>query len=1545
MSEISVKLKDGRTATFDSSTYNEQKRDFLRQNAAVWSEAHEKAILKAQLKTDVEQYIPKPSRTLAALGRQASRPQRALFAGVRAAQEGKPILPEVVKGAKLETEPTYYDIIASAQGKKKEDLNFLEKTAGFAGEILFDPLNFIPSKAITKPVGKAAELISKAPGVKQVIEAVKAPAVRAEVKGAAQKAALIERGKQAEATVKGVSETLAPSAPVRALPTVERKGAREAAAMVADPETTILLGLKKKMSEASKKVEEIKGAYPEPPRRFEGDELVSPKIERTPEYKKMVAEGRVIKEVPPVPKNIIDSGEITNMSTEDLIKYKQNTDISDRELEDLLFGKEGGAKYRKLLKQENSIDVEKADRASTARQAMEDKLTKAQQDRLYGIGEEEYSSPEILDEIIKNRKNIDAWSGTKTIDPMVAREMAQRIAKVEPNMAWSEMSIDQKLAYDQLAHLYKVANENKWDTKELTYMIYEEYGKRFNNWNDAAEMTRQLVNKLKSTKRIGESQKAASVTQALKTEPAKIGYEFAPGDIDILLGERARGSISKATFQNKARELIKKIGFTDEQRKAMEAGADFQYNSRVWSQLTDDEYAEITKNLSEFQKTGDTNSYIKALSQLDSTQAAKNWKKVTQSGADIPVTEATRSTLIKRLNAAGFDNRTIKETMRDMYGAESVGALTEKEAQMLDYFLKTSRVKNGKRIYDDIGHVATAEFVKPLNLRAGQWNDTITKTMFGTPELVMRQFGAGHVFDAYKKGYNAMRTQAGSLFDELAAIQQSVRANPDAGGELFRALNASPEELFPELAPQLKAAIAQIKKVDSPVLPDELKQIVTEVREAQIASLKTPEMQAAARRIIEIYDELADAQKLPWKARIVNYVTNVTRDSAVKDFITGGYFNVVGGKLVAADTIKLEGKTLAKGAEITDDVLKSLRSSPDIPIELKRMLHYIDPKELRSQFLKKRKGSEYVVEDVWTALNAYIPTTLRNIHLNEPYKMARDIVNSEATKESFLADYLYWFNQSIRGNKMVWPKAGYTMSKAGAFARASNALANNTFLAALGLAPDSGLKNLTQGMNTIAELGTKWAVTGYRQLMTKEGYAALEASGVVKQFQLKQLRELGAESKIKGAAGQAYEKFGDVAMLPFQGAEFINRGSTYLGARAKWLAEHPGDLRGADKYGNEMVDKLQFNYTEVATPLMLQSPTTRAAFQFMTYPVKQSELVLSWIKNKEFDKLDRYLKLQYQMAKLGNLTDTDFTNFSAAGMLPVSSDLYEGGIKYQWSPLPQTIISTVGLLTGNSVEENRQNLKNMIPMAIPGGRYGKKVLDVTTTAIQSKAARERGEIPPGVAREYQSFGEFKSPLAERAPEEKKRDRPAVGAYVRKLAGLPQASLIEEFAKNRKEYFAGQDKKDIRDMNTKVARFMNKEKKTPKEYEALVKEGNKIGYPVEEVVRYDMAHPAGGRRKASPLDNYLKSRVRDKHEREVAMFLEYQIRGDNAKAKEYWQTNRLTVTEDDIKNRMKALWSISTKRKTAYDEYVALVNKYPQYALTQEERMSALTGIR
>lgn len=284
------------------------------------------------------------------------------------------------------------------------------------------------------------------------------------------------------------------------------------------------------------------------------------------------------------------------------------------------------------------------------------------------------------------------------------------------------------------------------------------------------------------------------------------------------------------------------------------------------------------------------------------------------------------------------------------------------------------------------------------------------------------------------------------------------------------------------------------------------------------------------------------------------------------------------------------------------------------------------PSAVYDPFLEKRLGAQGFKEDVWAALDAYVKRATRKTHLDPVLeriqaKSGSSVEFSPLEESQFRYIQRYINSVNMRPTELdnildntIKSMFGYRFGQR-PVTRLTSLLRRMTYRGMLGLNPGSALRNLSQGINTYAVLGEKYTALGYASLFKKGAMKELADEGV--------LANNFIQDRTLSATKKAMEKIDKGLFVFFDGAEKINRGAAYFGAKRKALnaGKTPEE---AIQYAKDIVAKTQFNFSSVDTPVAMSSDIVKTLAQFQTYTVKQTEFLAEMAKNKDFIGLTRY---------------------------------------------------------------------------------------------------------------------------------------------------------------------------------------------------------------------------------------------------------------------------------------------------------------------------------
>lgn len=296
--------------------------------------------------------------------------------------------------------------------------------------------------------------------------------------------------------------------------------------------------------------------------------------------------------------------------------------------------------------------------------------------------------------------------------------------------------------------------------------------------------------------------------------------------------------------------------------------------------------------------------------------------------------------------------------------------------------------------------------------------------------------------------------------------------------------------------------------------------------------------------------------------------------------------------------------------------------------ELAKLISSRVPSSVWNPFLEQRFGKAGFIEDTWQSLSAYIKRSERKIYLDP---ILKDI--AEKTNKGDLAtivdDSQYQYVKSFMaavnmqpGNiekftdNLIQTIAGYRFT-----ARPTYYLTHKArewvFRGLLGLNVSTAIRNLTQGVNTYAELGEKYTIIGYKDMLQaiKEGDPEVYKVGV--------LADNIVQDSALTSANRFWRNVDEGLMYLFNQTEKINRMSAYYGGKAKALASGATEEE-AIKIGKEVVRKTQFTYGSIDTPLLLRGPIAKLLLQFQSFTLKQAEFLGEKIAAKDVAGLLRF---------------------------------------------------------------------------------------------------------------------------------------------------------------------------------------------------------------------------------------------------------------------------------------------------------------------------------
>jgi len=427
-------------------------------------------------------------------------------------------------------------------------------------------------------------------------------------------------------------------------------------------------------------------------------------------------------------------------------------------------------------------------------------------------------------------------------------------------------------------------------------------------------------------------------------------------------------------------------------------------------------------------------------------------------------------------------------------------------------------------------------------------------------------------------------------------------------------------------------------------------------------------------------------------------------------YLDGKPVTLIGEEVPVANEIKQYLKKWADKLNLPDDkriasyithIFEKDFIQKEFDPDLAKIIQDKVPGSVYDPFLQERLGKQGYIEDAFRALDAYVKRATRKFHMDPALeKLSSASENLDIDSWNYVKQYADRLNlrpttwDNLLDNLVKSTPVGYKLGQR-PVANVTRKLRQQVYRGTLGLNVGSAIRNLTQGVNTYAQLGEKYTAIGYlkaiKAMMT--GSQELENAGV--------LRNSFIEDRGISATKKLWEKIDKGLFTFFEMAEKINRGSAYYGAKSKALAQGMSE-QDAVKAGLDLARKTQFTFGSVDTPVALQSDIIKFATQFQSFNIKQTEFLAEMFKSKQYSGLIRWLGANAViLLTLGKVMGWDWKD-----MVPFGGVL-EGQTPIGGSPV-FTLGRDIGALSTGGKDKYGQDMKpgqiatDLIPL-IPGG--------------------------------------------------------------------------------------------------------------------------------------------------------------------------------------------------------------------------------------------------
>lgn len=350
------------------------------------------------------------------------------------------------------------------------------------------------------------------------------------------------------------------------------------------------------------------------------------------------------------------------------------------------------------------------------------------------------------------------------------------------------------------------------------------------------------------------------------------------------------------------------------------------------------------------------------------------------------------------------------------------------------------------------------------------------------------------------------------------------------------------------------------------------------------------------------FEDYADQLGIPKEGRIKDYLPHI---------FEGKDYDMLEQTLAYYKSGKKDGKPLTD-AEIRqfEEKLSGIDANT---------LAYISSKntyKAKNGFLEKRRGAKDYSLDLEKILVAYHSKASADIAYKPAIASANELTPALTKEQNSYITAVFnalqgetdtIIEKSIDGAlSNLSSVTGRNLGGSGTTGRLSRGARNAIYNATIGGNVGSAIRNTQQMVNVFTEVGAKGVLeAGPRAL------SALKKGSPLRD----ELYRNGVFSNRQGSylQGGAMPKFKDKSTRALWGmfntTESLNRATAYFAGKDKWLAKHPGDIAGAEKYGAELAAKTNFKFSAIDIPVAMQGDMAKNFLQMQTYNVQQTQYI------------------------------------------------------------------------------------------------------------------------------------------------------------------------------------------------------------------------------------------------------------------------------------------------------------------------------------------------
>lgn len=459
-------------------------------------------------------------------------------------------------------------------------------------------------------------------------------------------------------------------------------------------------------------------------------------------------------------------------------------------------------------------------------------------------------------------------------------------------------------------------------------------------------------------------------------------------------------------------------------------------------------------------------------------------------------------------------------------------------------------------------------------------------------------------------------------------------------------------------------------------------------------------------------------------------------------------------------------------------IFERTKEGVEFPVDIAKKIQEQTAGSVYDPFLMERKGAPDFVKDTWRALEAYVKRGSRKANLDPALDMLKKAsAELDPATEKYIQRYSHRINlrptelDELFDNLIKQSPIGYKFTERPT-AYLSNKWRQMVFRGALGLNVGSAMRNLSQGVNTFAELGMKYTRQGYaetiKHLIRNDFDELIKHNVLLDDIVID--RELHATKRILG-------KMDDVLFALFDFAEKVNRSSAYFGAKKKAL-EAGKSIPEAIDFAKGIVRKTQFTFNQIDQPVALASDLAKVFTQFGTFPLKQAEFLAGLAKDKNFAGLLRYISGALVLtASYGKLFGMNLKEFIPFNDLRFTS------------PAGEAVGALKGLVSSDETkqQEAQKAIGRLLPLMVPGGVQLKKSLQGAISGARGYVASPKGRVKYPVGGSLPALLQlilFGTSAPKEAREYYGKDRKVLGEQQSELFKLLGRPYYEQIMKER-----------------------------------------------------------------------------------------------------------------------------------------------------------------